>query len=172
MAGYSDTPLIKKIGIKPGHRVGLLQAPAGFGRELGELPEGARITTNELDVAILFAKNTGALNSKLTRAAWKIKADGMLWVAWPKKASGVTTDLSFDVVQKAGLALGLVDTKICAVNEVWSGLKFVYRVKDRVTSQSSAKAGARRRGTGTARSFDSPSPPAERAQTRARARSG
>ena len=134
MAGYSETPLAKKLGIKENSRVALVGAPANFREELGPLAAGASIvpqTRTPLDLILLFVKTEKELRRQFAVLAEKLTNAGMLWVAWPKNASGVPTDLNFGVVQKHGLGVGLVDTKICAVNEVWSGLKFVYRVKDR-----------------------------------------
>ena len=134
MAGYSETPLAKKLGIKENSQIALVGAPDNFPEELGSLPAGAAIvpqTRKPLDLILLFVTRKVDLLKHFTVLAQRLPAAGMLWVAWPKKASGVPTDLNFDVVQKHGLNVGLVDTKICAVNEVWSGLKFVYRLKDR-----------------------------------------
>jgi hypothetical protein len=132
MAGYSGTPLIKKIGIKPGHRLAILNPPAGFEKELAPLPDGVvHADKAPLDVAILFAANYSALTKNLAKLAEKLAPAGMLWISWPKMSSGVSTDLREGVVRDIGLATGLVDIKVCAVNEVWSGLKFVIRLKDR-----------------------------------------
>ena len=134
MAGYSDTPLAKKLGIKENSQLALVGAPDNFHLELGSLPQGAAIvpqTKKPLDLILLFVTKKTDLLKQFTVLAQRLTPAGILWVAWPKKASGVLTDLNFDVVQKHGLGQGLVDTKICAVNEVWSGLKFVYRLKDR-----------------------------------------
>lgn len=134
MAGYSGTPLIKKLGIKPGFRVALVGSPKGFTKELGPLPTKAKFSPSvgeSLDLIMLFVHSETELKRKFPLLAASLCANGMLWVAWPKKSSGVVTDLSFTNVQRIGLEAGLVDVKICAVNEIWSGLKFVYRVKDR-----------------------------------------
>lgn len=135
MAGYSTTPLVKKLGIKEGFRVGLMHSPKGFQKELGPLPDDVRICltnlTKPLDLIILFVDKESALRATFLLLAEKLTRNGMLWIAWPKKSSKVTTDLSFDNVQRIGLDAGLVDVKICAINEIWSGLKFVYRLKDR-----------------------------------------
>ena len=134
MAGYSETPLAKKLGIKENFKIALVGAPSNFRQELGPLADGVSIvpqTRTPLDLVLLFVKTETDLRKQFSVLAERLTAAGMLWVAWPKKASGVATDLDFGVVQKHGLGVGLVDTKICAVNEVWSGLKFVYRVKDR-----------------------------------------
>lgn len=135
MAGYSGTPLVKKIGIKPGHRLAVLNPPPGFEKELAPLPDRVvNAARAPLDVAILFAANQAALEKNLRKLAAQLAPAGMLWVAWPKMTSGVSTDLKEGLVQKIGLAAGLVDIKVCAVNEVWSGLKFVVPVKDRKRS--------------------------------------
>jgi len=132
MAGYSGTPLVKKIGIKPGHRLSILNPPPGFDKELAPLPERVvNAARAPLDVAVLFAANRTVLEKNLGKVAAQLAPAGMLWVAWPKMTSGVPTDLKEGLVQKIGLAAGLVDIKVCAVNEVWSGLKFVIPVKDR-----------------------------------------
>ncbi|MCM3901240.1 MAG: hypothetical protein ND866_06015 [Pyrinomonadaceae bacterium] len=134
MAGYSGTPLIKKLGIKEGFRVALVNSPKGFKKELGALPEKAKFVpclTDSLDVILLFVNSEVELRKRFVVLAANLVAKGMVWVAWPKKSSGVATDLSFTNVQRIGLDTGLVDVKICAVNDVWSGLKFVYRLKDR-----------------------------------------
>jgi hypothetical protein len=133
-AGYSGTPLPKKLGIKEGSRVHLAGAPTGFDATLGALPEGARevgATARDPDVTLVFAKTRARLEAAFRKRAERMTTDGCLWGAWPKKSSGVATDLGFDVVQRLGLDSGLVDTKICAVDETWSGLKFMIRVKDR-----------------------------------------
>ena len=134
MAGYSGTPLIKKLGIKEGSQVAIVSAPRGFQKELGKLPGKAKLkpsTTKPLDVIMLFALSEAELRKRFLLLAQNLSSSGMLWIAWPKKSSGVVTDLSFENVQRIGLDAGLVDVKICAVNDVWSGLKFVYRLKDR-----------------------------------------
>ena len=133
MAGYSGTPLPKKLGIKEGSRIALINAPTDFAREL-ELPDNAQIVTRvtkPLDIALLFVLTERALLRDFDKLAKKLATNGMIWVAWPKKSSGVATDLSFERVQLIGLESGLVDVKLCAIDEVWSGLKFVIRLKDR-----------------------------------------
>lgn len=132
-AGYSGTPLVKKLGIKSEYSVVFLNAPVDFVGGL-DLPTGVIVNKAprpSLDFALLFVKTEKELMQKFSHVAAKLKPSGMLWVAWPKKSSGVVTDLSFTNVQAIGLAAGLVDTKICAVDDVWSGLKFVFRLKDR-----------------------------------------
>lgn len=133
MAGYSKTPLSKKLGIKAGWQVRLVNAPDNFVDELQPLPDGVVFTDDEgaLPFVLLFALNSAELHTHLPQLKPQIFPKGMLWIAWPKKASKVPTDLTGDVVRQTGLDAGLVDVKVCAVNQIWSGLKFVYRVKDR-----------------------------------------
>lgn len=133
MAGYSGTPLVKKLGIKPGSNIAFLNAPTDYESEL-DLPEDVTINSRSgkpLDFAQLFVQNEKDLKAKFSKYAKRLNASGMIWVSWPKKSSRVSTDLSENIVREVGLTAGLVDVKICAVNEVWSGLKFVYRLKDR-----------------------------------------
>lgn len=135
-AGYSGTPLPKKLGIEEGHRVALLRAPAGFERTLGSLPAVAQMQRDPrgagpFDVQVLFSDGARDLVPRFARAQQRMVPDGALWVAWPKKASGVATDLDENVVRAIGLAAGLVDVKVCAIDATWSGLKFVVRLKDR-----------------------------------------
>jgi len=135
MAGYSGTPLPKKLGIRVGHRVALLGAPTAFEETLG-LPDGVTVGksargAHTVDVIVLFAKAMRDLTKGLATAAKALAYDGGLWVAWPKKASGVPTDVTENLVREKGLGIGLVDNKVCAIDETWSGLRLVYRVKDR-----------------------------------------
>ena len=124
-AGYSGTPLAKKLGIKEGSRVAMVDAPKGF--EIPDLPAGARVlrSPKEADVIVVFATRFDLLQKKFV-AAMKIMppAGGMLWVAWPKKASKMSTDLDENLIRDFGLDEGLVDTKVCAISEIWSGLRF------------------------------------------------
>ena len=134
MAGYSSTPLLKKLGIKENFAVGVVNPPENLPNLLGELPSNTRIESRlkkGLNVILLFVTQEKVLRRALPSAKEKIVVNGMIWVAWPKKSSKITTDLSFDVVQRIGLGTGLVDVKICAIDDDWSGLKFVYRLKDR-----------------------------------------
>ena len=136
MAGYSGTPLPKKLGLKEGSRIALINAPKNFPQQLGKLPHNAEIltrVTKPLDIGLLFVLTEGALLRDFDKLAKKLASNGMIWVAWPKKSSGVATDLSFERVQRIGLASGLDDVKICAIDDVWSGLKFVIRLKDRAS---------------------------------------
>jgi Protein of unknown function (DUF3052) len=134
MAGYSGTPLAKKLGIKDGFRVALLHAPDPVKTELRNALMKCRretVASRDLDFILLFAKSLTVLRVELLPAAKALAPAGMLWISWPKKSSGVPTDLTEGVIRQRGLAAGLVDVKVCAVTEVWSGLKFVIPVKDR-----------------------------------------
>ena|SRR5438477_898674 len=127
MAGYSGTPLPQKLGIKNGARVRLSGAPAGFARSIGVAPR----PRGEADVIVLFARDRAVLERDFARLRKALRQDGGLWVAWPKKASGLATDLTEGAVREHGLSLGLVDNKVCAIDETWSGLRFVVRLADR-----------------------------------------
>jgi Protein of unknown function (DUF3052) len=134
MPGYSGTPLPKKLGIKPGFHVSFVDLPSEVRAELNaELAqcEVVRDRKTPLDFAMVFTKSETHLMKEFERIAKRLAPAGMLWVSWPKKISGVATDLDENVVREIGLAAGLVDVKVCAVTDVWSGLKFVRRVKDR-----------------------------------------
>jgi hypothetical protein len=134
MAGYSGTPLVQKLGIKPDARLHLANAPADFDTTLGPLPPGVEhvgTAGKNIAVAVLFVKDRADLAARFAKLAARLAPHGMLWVGWPKKASGVPTDLTENAVREIGLAAGLVDVKVCAIDDVWSGLKFVYRLKDR-----------------------------------------
>jgi hypothetical protein len=134
MAGYSGTPLPKKLGIAPGSRLSLVGAPEGFVTLLAPLPAHVRLEparARSLDLVLLFAESAAELERRFSREAERLETAGMLWVAWPKKASRCPTDLTEDVVRRIGLGAGLVDVKVCAIDEVWSGLKFVRRLRDR-----------------------------------------
>lgn len=134
MAGYSSTPLAKKLGIKEGSRVALVNAPENFENTLEPLPDKVKFVqriSNSVDIILCFVMSERVLARDFARLAQKLVPNGMIWIVWPKKSSGVTTDLKFENVQRIGLDAGLVDVKICAVDATWSGLKFVYRLKDR-----------------------------------------
>ena len=134
MAGYSGTPLARKLGIKPGARVALVRAPDGFAHTLDPLPDGTRLRTQARatqDVVLFFATRLAELERRFDSLAHAIAPNGGLWIAWPKRTSNVATDLRESVVREVGLTHGLVDNKVCAVDDTWSGLRFVYRVKDR-----------------------------------------
>ena len=131
-AGYSGTPLVAKLGIKPGSRLQFVDPPANISTLIGSLPDGTRTTARgSLDFAMLFVKKRSELVKRFGKLRDRLEAHGTLWVSWPKKASRVATDLTENVVREVGLAEGLVDVKVCAVDETWSGLKFVRRLKDR-----------------------------------------
>jgi hypothetical protein len=139
MPGYSGTPLAKKLGIKDDFRAALLHVPNDVKTELRDAFKKCQIQTFsrqtsktlDLDFIFLFAKSRAGLELELTPAAKALAPAGMLWISWPKKASGVATDLTENVIRQSGLDAGLVDVKVCAVTDVWSGLKFVIPVKNR-----------------------------------------
>lgn len=134
MPGYSGTPLPKKLGIKDGFHVCLIEAPPAVTAELKAALSKCDVSTAgkaPLDFAIIFTKASASLSKEFRRLAKQLAPAGMLWVSWPKKTSGVPTDLNENMVRDIGLAAGLVDVKVCAVTEVWSGLKFVRRLQDR-----------------------------------------
>jgi hypothetical protein len=134
MPGYSGTPLPKKLGIKDGFRVAFAGAPSDVLAELKAALatcETARDAKATLDFAMVFTKSKVELTKEFKRITKILAPAGMLWVSWPKKSSGVASDLDEGVVREIGLAAGLVDVKVCAVTETWSGLKFVRRLKDR-----------------------------------------
>ncbi len=129
-----NTPLVKKLGIKPGCRLMLMHAPEGFLNKLTPSPEGVETSPpndEPIDVAMLFVTKAAVLRKDLPKLKKRLAKTGGLWVAYPKKASKVETDITFEVVQGLGLNLGLVDNKICAIDEIWTGLRFVYRLTDR-----------------------------------------
>ena len=133
-AGYSGTPLPRKLGIGPGARVVLSGAPPGAEALLGDLPDGVQLSRKligPVDVIVLFADRRARLARRLPAAQAAMRPDGGLWVAWPKRASGVRTDITEDVVREMGLAAGLVNNKVCAIDATWSGLRLVVRVRDR-----------------------------------------
>jgi hypothetical protein len=134
MPGYSETPLAKKLGIKDGFRAALFDLPDEVKTELRPALAKCRIQhlpNKDLDFIFLFASSRARLELQLVPAAKALAPAGMLWISWPKKSSGVPTDLSGDVIRQSGLDAGLVDVKVCAVTAVWSGLKFVIPVKNR-----------------------------------------
>jgi hypothetical protein len=138
-AGYSGTPLPRKLGIKPGARVALVNAPDGFEATLGELPGGVAVLRRlgrDLDVIVAFFERHAALERRLPALRDALAPAGGLWLAWPKRASGLVTDLAEGAVRELGLGSGLVDNKVCAIDPTWSGLRFVYRLVDRPTRLS------------------------------------
>jgi len=137
MPGYSGTPLPKKLGIKDGFRIALINMPSDVRTELRDALAPCRITTDltgPLDFIHLFTKSRTEMEREMKRAGKALTPAGMLWVSWPKKSSGVATELTENIIRDTGLALGLVDVKVCAVTEVWSGLKFVIPLKNRPKS--------------------------------------
>jgi hypothetical protein len=132
-AGYSGTPLPRKLGINPEHRVLLVEAPTGF--DLGPLPPGATVShepsSGPADITLVFCRDRASLIRWFAPLKAQLAPAAALWIAWPKKAAKIQTDLDEQFVREHGLAGGLVDVKICAVDQVWSGLKFVYRLSDR-----------------------------------------
>jgi hypothetical protein len=133
VAGYSGTALPRKLGIKEGGVVALRGAPEGFEATLGELPHGARVkrAAAPVDVVVAFFTRAAELDRRLGGLAKAIYPDGGLWIAWPKRASGVATDITEDVIRDLALPRGLVDNKVCAIDETWSGLRIVHRLENR-----------------------------------------
>jgi hypothetical protein len=134
VAGYSGTPLPRKLGIKEGHRLALLGAPEGFARALGMLPPRVDITRaarGRSDVIVSFHTRRADLERRIGPLKRALPPAGGLWIAWPKRASGLPSDLTEDVVREIALANGLVDNKVCAIDATWSGLRLVYRLRDR-----------------------------------------
>lgn len=134
MAGYSGSPLPTKLGIKDGHRLWFPRAPDHFLGLLGALPPGAEVkkrAAKNLNVIVFFTRKRGELERRISPLARALHPAGGLWIAWPKRASGIATDVTEDVVREIGLGAGLVDNKVCAIDETWSGLRLVYRLRDR-----------------------------------------
>jgi hypothetical protein len=148
MAGYSGTPLPRKLGLKPGARLGLVGAPADFARTLGELPPGvvAKVVSAgkaPFDVIVCFAPTMAEVARRLPALKQRLDPAGGLWMAWRKKGKkpppGVPSDVSENGVRAIGLAAGLVDNKVCAIDDVWSGLRFVFRLVDRPSTTRAAR---------------------------------
>ena len=132
MSGYSGTPLIKKLGIKEGYQIKLVDPPENYLELLGDLPEDVDDTSaTDLDFVHIFTNQFDTLEQSLVYYKDRIKKNGMIWVSWYKKASKLPSEINEDIVRGTALELGLVDVKVCAVDENWSGLKIVIRVKDR-----------------------------------------
>jgi hypothetical protein len=139
MTGYSGTPLPKKLGIKPNFVVAVLNPPETWPALLGELPEGAQLKqdlrgTRAINVIIWFIQSRAELRKRLSNIMQRMNGTGSLWVAWPKRASKIPTDLTENVLREECLPTGLVDTKVCAIDEKWSGLRFVFRSGDMLNS--------------------------------------
>lgn len=133
-AGYSTRSLVDKLGLKAGQRVHIAHAPEGYGDVLGALPDGLSVMAQlrgQFDFIQFFTDRRAQLSQRLPALKKALNKDGMLWISWPKKASGVATDVTEDVVRDLALGIGLVDVKVAAIDEVWSGLKLMYRKKDR-----------------------------------------
>jgi hypothetical protein len=134
MAGYSNTPLLKKLGLKAGSVSYVYQPPKDYFQWMSPMPEGVKVKdklAGAMDFIHLFVRDRKIFEKEFVRGRKVLKDDGMLWVSWPKKSSKIETDLDENIVRDYGLEQGLVDVKVCAVDEVWSGLKFVVRLKDR-----------------------------------------
>jgi hypothetical protein len=145
MAGYSGTPLVKKLGIKPGDTVVILQAPDGFALDL---PDGATVRnrlSGHADVALLFTTDRATLERRIDALGRAVAPDGIIWIGWPKKASKVPTDMTEQMVRDVALPLGLVDTKVAAIDDIWSGLKLVWRL----TARQDARTVKTRRSPGS-----------------------
>ena len=134
MAGYSGTPLLKKLGVKENAVMFVYNAPKEYFDWLSPLPKGVSVKSRamgEMDFIHVFTPELSVFKKQFLECKKHLKKDGMLWISWPKKSSKMETDLDENVIRDFGLANGLVDVKVCAVDDVWSGLKFVIRVKDR-----------------------------------------
>ncbi len=136
MAGYSGTPLPRKLGIKPGATLAIEDAPPGFDATLGELPDDVRRAGDSetgVDLLVAFHVSRDALEAAFVDQARRIAPDGGYWIAWPKRSSGMPTDITEDVLREVLLPTGLVDNKVCAIDDTWSGLRFVVRKERRAT---------------------------------------
>jgi hypothetical protein len=134
VAGYSGTPLPQKLGIKAGVKLATLSAPKTFAKTLGKLPAGVKavpLGKGPFDVIVAFFDQEAAFKSQLSKLEKALEPSGGLWIAWPKRASGIATDMTEDRVRKHALPRGLVDNKVCAIDETWSGLRLVVRVENR-----------------------------------------
>ena len=139
MADYSSTPLSKKLGIKPYSIVALIGEPEGFREALNPLPDGVEILeigSTEIDLILFFVREESEFGARLVDLQALLPDTGALWVAWPKKSAKTTTDLTFEIVQRRGLSTGWVDNKICSIDETFTALRFVKRVKDRLKTES------------------------------------
>ena len=134
--GYNGRKLVEKLGIRPGDVFAFVNAPQGYDRTLGKLPAGAKLggRSRKLNFVQIFSKDRTLLRESLPHLMDRLEPNGMIWISWPKKASEVETDLTEKLVREIGLENGLVDVKVCSVDDRWSGLKFVRRMKDRGAS--------------------------------------
>lgn len=134
-AGYSGTPLVKKLGIKPGFAILIKNEPAAYWDWIAPIPEDLTVVQRSrkrgVDFIHLFVKRRKDFENDFVKLKDQLTNTGMLWVSWPKKSSKVPSDLDETIIRNYGLAKGLVDVKVCAIDETWSGLKFMYRIKDR-----------------------------------------
>ena len=133
-SGYSGTPLQKKLGIKPHYHLFIFHPPSDYAATLGAIPEDCRVYSDlsePLDFIQGFFTEAAGLHQHLANFKAALKSNGMFWICWPKKAAKIPSDLNRDIIREIGLAAGLIDVKTCAIEERWSGLKFVYRLKDR-----------------------------------------
>jgi len=173
-AGYSGRPVAEKLGFKPGLVVALVHPPGDYRRLVGPMPENValrRRASGVVDIVHAFVKKRSVLEADFERWKGAIRANGCLWVSWPKKASGVSTDLTGDVVREIALARGLVDVKVTAIDDTWSGMKLVFRLRDRALHRLAAKekavpgtAALRRAGLGARQDGVSPSQGADRSR--------
>jgi hypothetical protein len=134
MAGYSKRSLVEKLGIKAGHKLHIANAPKNYHQILGELPNQtvlAKSLQESCDFIQFFTQNRADLETAFPKLKKHLAPAGALWISWPKGASGIKTDVNENIAREVGLKNGLVDVKVCAVDEIWSGLKFVFRLKDR-----------------------------------------
>jgi hypothetical protein len=141
-AGYSGTPLVRKLGIKEGFRIYLLNPPDGYSEWIDPVPEEVKFVRSSgkgLDLAHIFVSERKVLKAELERLIEAVEPDGMIWVSWHKKASKIPTEITEDVVREIALPMGLVDVKVCAVSDIWSGLKLVIRkeLRQRIVNRES-----------------------------------
>jgi hypothetical protein len=148
MSGYSGTPLAQKLGIRAGSRVYLHEPPRHYARLVAPLPPGVQMVARadaDTDIVHLFVVRRATLAAALVRLLRHLRPDAVIWVSWPKKASAVATDITEDVIRAVALPLTLVDIKVCAVDDVWSGLKLVIRRSARAAVASRPRPGTQRR---------------------------
>jgi len=142
MGPFDETPVARKLGIKEGRRVLLMDPPVGFARKLEPLPEGASVATKPvslMDVVLVFASSRAVLGELFPRAKHILAPRGAIWVAWPRKSSGFFTDLSQDLVRSVGLAAGMSDDKIISIDEIWAALRFIVKERERLPVPRSAQ---------------------------------
>ena len=143
MAGYSGTPLAKKLGIQEGSKLHLVQAPKEYLKLIAPAPTGVKVVnrmSGDIDIVHVFSTQKSQLLQAFSTCLDKLKPNGVIWVSWPKKASKVATDITEDTIREIALPLGLVDIKVCAIDEVWSGLKLVIRTENRKPAAGQARA--------------------------------